>query len=438
MTDAVGGAVDGSAAGAAGTASADPAGRTVDLLVTGAAEILTCAADADDLIGSTSGGVAVDDGLIVAVGDVRGYTGRRVLDAAGGVLLPGFVDAHTHVVFGGSRVAEYAAAVGGYPAPVGSPAGIVGTMDQTRAASTAKLMAQASARVAEMLAAGTTTLESKSGYGLAPQQELRLLRVNRALADALPVTVVSSYLGAHAFPPGVDRDEYVAEVVDLIPQIAAEQLADFCDVYCDDGYFDLAQTRRILTAGLAAGLLPKLHLDAYNHTGAAALAAELGAVSVDHLNYTTDRELAELSAAGVVGVYLPCLEYAVAHPRPLDARRLVDAGMEVALATDICPGCWTTSMQLVIAMACRSGGMSVAAAVRAATYGAARSAGLADRTGSLEVGKRADLLVLDLPSHEDVAYRLGRNSVVAVVSAGRVVVETSTTGNNHSAGEGTG
>lgn len=407
---------------------ADPNGRLVDLLVTGAAEILTCAADAVDMIGSTSGGVAVDGGLIIAVGDVQGYTGRRVLDAAGGVVLPGFVDAHTHVVFGGSRVAEYAAAVGGYPVPVGTPTGIVGTMAQTRSSTTPELVGQASARVAEMLAAGTTALESKSGYGLAPQHELRLLRVNRALAKALPVTVVSSYLGAHAFPPGVDRDAYVDVVVDLIPQIAAEGLADFCDVYCDDGYFDLAQTRRILDAGIASGLAPKLHLDAYSHTGAAALAAELGAVSVDHLNYTTDRELAELAAAGVVGVYLPCLEYAVAHPRPLDGRRLAAAGLETALATDICPGCWTTSMQLAIAMACRSGGMSVAAAIRAATYGAALSAGLGDRAGSLETGKQADLLVLDLPSHEDVAYRLGRNSVAAVVSAGRVVLEASAPG----------
>lgn len=205
--------------------------------------------------------------------------------------------------------------------------------------------------------------------------------------------------------------------------MAAGRLAEFCDVYCDSGYFDLHQTRRILEAGLANGLTPKLHLDAYSHTGAAELAIELGAVIVDHLNFTPERELALLADAGIVGVYMPCLDYAVAHPRPVLARQLVAAGMEIALATDICPGCWVTDMQLVIAMACRSGGLSVAQAVRAATHGAARSMGRADTIGSLVPGYQADLVVLDHPSHEHLAYQLGRNAVTTVVKSGRVVKE---------------
>lgn len=393
----------------------------VDLLIAGAAELLTCAADAPDLIGRiTGGGVAIRDGLVVDVGDVSDYTADTMLDAAGGVVMPGFVDAHTHVVFGGTRAGEYVARAAGAEPPPGASVGILGTMSDTRATSADQLLVQSTARVAEMLNHGTTTLESKSGYGMQAQTELRLLQTNTDLQHSLPVEVVSTYLGAHAFPGDRSPSRYVAEVVELIPEIAERGLAQFCDAYCDVGYFDLTQTRTILEAGLAHGLRPKLHLDAYSHTGAAALAVDLGATSVDHLNHTTDTELAALGAAGVVGVYMPCLDYAVAHPNPLNPRRAIDAGMELALATDICPGCWTTSMQLAVAMACRAG-LSVAQAVRAATHGAARALGRHDRVGSLAPGMQADLVVLDVPSHEDIAYRLGRNAVTTVVKHGRIV-----------------
>lgn len=398
--------------------------RTVDLVITGAAELLTCAGDAPDLIGRiTGGGVAVDDGRVVAVGDVSRITGRRTLDARGGVVMPGFVDAHTHVVFGGSRVEEYAARVAGQSPRPGAPIGIVGTTDATRACTTEQLVDQAADRVREMLDHGTTTLESKSGYGLEPVAELRILEAARQLGRDLPVEVVSTYLGAHAFPRDVAPEDYVATVVRQIPVVAAAGLAEFCDVYCDEGYFDLDQTRRILEAGLAHGLRPKLHLDAYSHTGAAELAIELGAVSVDHLNHTPDNDLLRLAEAGITGVYMPCLDYTVGHPHPVWGRALVESGIEIALATDICPGCWVTDMQLAIAMACRSGGLSVAQAIRAATCGAARSLGREDRLGSLLPGHQADVVVLDLPRHEDLAYRLGRNSVTTVVKAGRVVKE---------------
>lgn len=402
----------------------DTATRTVDLVLTGAAEILTCAGDAPDLVGRiTGGGVAVDAGVVVAVGDVSRFSGRRTLDADGGVVMPGLVDAHTHVVFGGSRVEEYAARVAGLEPPAGAPVGIVGTTEATRACTTEQLVAQARGRVAEMADHGTTTLESKSGYGLDPAAELRILLASQRLDRDLPVEVATTYLGAHAFPRDLEPGDYVDAVVGQIPEVAARGLAEFCDVYCDEGYFDLAQTRRILEAGLAHGLRPKLHLDAYSDTGAADLAIELGAVSVDHLNHTPDRDLARLAEAGIVGVYMPCLDYAVGHPRPVRARALVDSGMEIALATDICPGCWVLDMQLAIAMACRSGGLTVAEATRAATYGAARSLGREARIGSLEPGKQADLVVLDLPSYEHLAYRIGRNSVTTVVKAGRIVKE---------------
>lgn len=397
----------------------------VDLLVTGAEELLTCAAGAPDLIGCTGGGVAVHEGRVVAVGDVSGYVGSQTVDASGRVVVPGFVDAHTHVVFAGSRVEEYAATVAGLPVPDGAPRGITGTTAATRSRTVADLVAQARPRLEEMLAHGTTTVESKSGYGLDVEAEGRILLTNRRLAEELPVEVVSTYLGAHAFPTDLAPDLWVERVVRQLPRVAAQGLADFNDVYCDAGYYDLAQTRRILETGLEHGLRAKLHLDAYSHTGAAELAIELGAVSVDHLNFTTEAEARRLAEAGITGVYLPCLEYAVAHPRPVNARRLAEEGLELALATDICPGGWTTSMQLAIAMACRAGGLSVAQAIRAATYGAARALGLADRVGSLEPGRQADLLVLDLPSHEHLGYRLGSNSVQTVVKRGRILKEAS-------------
>ncbi len=400
-----------------------PEPTTVDLVITGASELLTCAAGAPDLIGCTSGGVAVHDGQIAAVGDVSGYVGTRTIDASGKVVLPGFVDAHTHVVFGGSRVREYAARVGGLPVPEGAVQGITGTARATRELPAAELVAQAGPRLLEMIQHGTTTVESKSGYGLQVDAERRILEANRLLAADLPIDLVSTYLGAHAFPDDVAPETWVEQIIRQLPQVAAEGLADFNDVYCDEGYFDLDQTRRIFQAGLECGLRTKLHLDAYSHTGAAALAIEMGAVSVDHLNFTTLAEIGQLAEAGVAGVYMPCLDYAVAHPRPVQAHALAEAGMELAIATDICPGCWTTSMQLAIAMACRAGGLSVPQAVRAATHGGARALGLADRIGSLVVGHQADLIILDVSSHEELAYRLGRNSVETVIKNGRILTE---------------
>jgi imidazolonepropionase len=344
------------------------------------------------------------------------------------VVLPGFVDCHTHLVFGGSRVDEYAARLTGDDVAAlagrGIPVGITGTVAQTRDLSPDALVEEALPRLAEMLAAGTTTVESKSGYGLTTGSELRLLEANRRLGALQPIDIVSTFLGAHAFPPDVPPERYVDEVVaEMIPRAAEAGLATFCDVYCDDGYFTVEQTRRVLEAGLAHGLKPKIHLDQYAHTGAAALTAELGCVSADHLNFTRPEEIRRLAAAGVVGVATPGLDFAVAHPRPVDVRALIEGEMTVALATDLCPGCWLTSMPFVIALAGRLHRLSPAEAVRAATLGAARSLGLEGEVGSLEPGKLADVLILDVERHEDLAYRLGRNPVQTVVKRGQVVVE---------------
>jgi imidazolonepropionase len=344
-----------------------------------------------------------------------------VIDAAGGVVMPGFVDCHTHVVFGGSRVDEYTATCAAAPMPDDAPAGIVGTMMQTRPLD-ARALAEASAgRLRAMLAHGTTTVESKTGYGLSRDAELAMLEANVLLAEEVPVRIVSTYLGAHAFPPAADREAYVDEVCATIAEVAERGLATFCDVYVDEGYFTLGQGRRILASGRAHGLAPKLHLDAYSHTGAARLAAELGASTVDHLNHTPAEEVEALAAAGVIGVVMPLLDFAVQHDRPAHARTLLDRGLRLALATDCCPGCYATSMQVVIQHACRTGGLAVQAAIRAATIDAAAAAGCAHDTGSLEPGKAADLLILDTARFEDLAYRIGHNAVRVVMRAGEVV-----------------
>lgn len=415
--------------------ASEPTRPRASLLVAGAAQVLTCAADAPDLVGCIGAGVvAIGGDRILAVGTeaevaaaVDASRARRV-DARGGVVIPGFVDCHTHLVFAGSRVTEYAGRVQGEsPESLrarGIPVGIAGTARLLREASTDELVEQASERLRHMLACGTTSVEAKSGYGLSTEHELRMLSVHRTLGARQPVEIVSTLLGAHEFPDDRPRDHYLREIIDeMIPEAARLGLARFNDVYCDDGYYTVEESRTILEAGVAHGLRPKIHTDAYSRIGGSALAAELHAVSADHLNYATDEDLALLRDAKVVGVVMPALDFAVAHPRPAPARRLFAAGVEVALATDLCPGCWLESMSFVVQLACRQYGFSPAQALRAATRGAARALAIEDRVGSIEAGLQADLAIFAFPRYEDLAYRLGRGRARTVIKSGEVVHE---------------
>ena len=403
------------------------------LLLKNPSEILTCVPSGADRIGRVRGrSVLISGERILAVETdshlEAGYdlSGVDVLDCSGMILAPGFVDSHTHVVFGGTRVREYALRMTRTPAEVralGIPTGITASMAMTRAASEQALYAAAADRLKRMLAKGTTTVESKSGYGLDLENELKMLRVNRALAETsegLP-HIVSTFLGAHAFPPDVDRQDYVDEIIEeMIPAVAELNLARFCDVYIDEGYFNLDQTHRILLAAREAGLLLKIHADQYSALGGAELAAELGVVSVDHLNYTSVETMRKLADAGVVGVLMPLIDFAVRHPRPFDADGLRNSGMALALATDICPGGWTESMQLVMQFACRMHGFSPEEALYAATVGGAQALAL-DDWGAIAPGKLADIQIWDLPSFEDVIYRLGSNAVSQVILNGRPI-----------------
>ncbi len=404
-----------------------------DLVIADAAQLVTCAGDEYDAGVVAGGWLAIAGETILAAGGraaveaAADCSAAEVVDARGKVVAPGFVDSHTHLVFGGSRVDEYAAKMTTSDMDAirarGIGVGPMETVSRTREATSLELLAQSAVRLSGMLAAGTTTVESKSGYGLATETELELLRVNRALDAASPVDVLSTFLGAHGFPPEVARDRYIDILCEeMTPLIAQEGLAEFADVWCDDGYYTAEESRRILEACRAAGMEPKIHADAYSYIGGTDVAAEMRMVSADHLNFTPPEVMEKMAAAGVVGVIMPALDFAVRHPRPFDARTLIAAGMTLALATDICPGCWAESQQFVMALACRLYRMSPAEAVWAATAGGARALALDDR-GVLAAGKLADVQIWDVPQYEHAIYRLGGNVVERVYKRGELVVE---------------
>ncbi|MFQ5484635.1 MAG: imidazolonepropionase [Desulfobacterales bacterium] len=411
-----------------------------DLFINNAAEVVTCVSTASDKLGRIQGGMlAIGNGQILAVGPEEALkervdlTAAEKIDAGGRIVVPGFIDCHTHLIFGRSRVKEYALkmtrSVSDIEA-IGMKTGIPASIDMTREAGEEDLFLGALDRLGRMLRFGTTTVESKSGYGIRWEDELKMLRVNKRLAGVQPIEVVSTFLGAHDFPPEIDRNDtnqrnaYIRELTDeMIPKVAENKLAEFCDIYCDAGYYSASESENILGTGLAFGLAPRIHTDAYANIGGSSLAASLPTVTADHLNYTTEEEMHRMAAAGVIGVVLPALDFAVAHPKPFSARLMLSAGMTLALGTNLNPGNWTESMHLVMQLACRNHGMSPTEAMLAATTGAARAIRRENRIGCLAEGYQADIQIWDLPSFEDVIYRIGQNAVWMVVKSGKIVVE---------------
>jgi imidazolonepropionase len=401
------------------------------ILFTGAAEVVTCDGP-DDACVRNGGAVLVVDGRIAAVGNEAelgpaAAQAERV-DCAGGIITPGFVDSHTHAVFGTWRAAEYEMRSRGVPymeiARRGG--GINASVRDVRARSEDELFELAVHRLDAVLRAGTTTVEIKSGYGLDTASELKQLRVVRRLRDAVPLAVVPTFLGAHEFPPEYrdDRDAYVDLLVsEMIPAVAAEGLAVFCDVFMEPGVFTAAQTRRVLEAGLEHGLQPKLHADELENSGAAELAAELGAASADHLGAISDAGIAALAGSTTVATLLPATLLFLGKTRYAPARRLLDSGAAVALATDFNPGSSPTpGMPLVLTLACSQMGMTPLEAIIASTAGGARALGLDDGTGTLRHGAPADLVVWDLRDHRELPYRFGSPPLRGVWKGGRRVV----------------
>jgi imidazolonepropionase len=330
------------------------------------------------------------------------------IDAGGRAAIPGFVDSHSHLVFAGDRAEEFAARMAGESYAAG---GIRTTVAATRAATDEQLTAHVARLVAEMRVQGTTTVEIKSGYGLTVRDEARSLAVARQFTDE------TTFLGAHVVPADTDPDEYVELVTGPMLEAAAPY-ARWIDVFCEDGAFDVDQARTILEAGAAVGLRGRLHANQLTYGGGVRLAAELGLAAVDHCTYLSDDDVSALADSGTVATLLPGVEFSTKQPYP-DARRLLDAGVSIALASDCNPGsCFTSSMPLCVALAVREMGLTPTEAVVASTLGGARALGR-DDVGVLAPGKRADLVLLDAPSHLHLAYRPGVPLVAGTWVGGR-------------------
>jgi len=415
----------------------------VDLLIHSAAQLCVIPGHAGgpqrglrlgDLGLIADGAVAIAEGRIVAVGpsaEMRSQVSAKAeMDASGRVVTPGFVDPHTHVVWAGDRAGEFELRLGGttYMQIMAAGGGIMSTVRATRAASLEQLMAETRPRLDRMLAHGTTTVEAKTGYGLTLEDELKQLEAIAHLNATHPIDLVPTLLAAHAVPDEFREqpDTYVDLIVEeMLPAVARERLHQiplFCDVFCEEGAFTLAQARRILERAKALGFGLKIHADEFAALGGTALAVELGATSADHLVCTPPQEIALLGRSDTIAVALPGTPFGLGQPGYTPARALLEAGAALALATDCNPGtCWCESMPFILALACRALRLTPAQALAAATINAAYAVGLGDRIGSLEVGKQADLLIHDVPDYRHLAYRFGANPVAVVIKRGLVV-----------------
>lgn len=382
-----------------------------------------------------NGSVWIENGTIVAVGAddelTRQFADRlaeaEVIDAKGKTVTPGLVDPHTHLVYAGSREHEWTMRLGGatYMEIMNAGGGIHATTKATREASEEMLYEESKRRLDQFLLHGVTTVEAKSGYGLSLEHEIKQLEVAKRLDDTHPVDIVSTFLGAHAVPPEWkhDPDEYVRLVIDeMIPEVSRRGLAEFNDVFCERGVFTPDQARLILEAGKEHGLTPKIHADEIEPYGGAELAAEVGAISADHLLRASDEGIRRMADGGVIGVLLPGTAFFL-MTQAADARRLIDAGVPVALATDCNPGSSpTVSLPLVMSLACLHMRMTPAEALAAATINAAHAIGRAHMIGSLEPGKKADLVVFNVPNYVQIMYYYGVNHAETVIKDGKVVV----------------
>jgi len=404
--------------------------ETVDLLIKNANELVTLNGpnrsrikkEMSNLSIIKSGSVAVNNGKIIETGKNLKYKAKKTIDASGKTVIPGFVDPHTHVVFAGSREFELDMKLKGssYMDILKQGGGIFYTVNQTRKATDKDLIDQSKKRLDIMLRHGTTTCEAKTGYGLNTDTELRILKIQKKLNETHKIDIISTFLGAHAVPKKYSTEEYVDVVVnEMIPKV--KKLAKFCDVFCEKNVFTIEQSRKILDAGKKHGLKPKIHADEIVDTGGAGLAAEIDAISADHLLMSSDRGLKQMAKKAVIGVLLPGTPFSLMMQKYSPARKMINFGVPVALATDLNPNCWTENMQLMIQLACFNMKMTPAEAVCAATFNAACAIDQNDKIGSLEKGKEADLLILDCSNYMQIPYHFGVNLVETVIKKGKIL-----------------
>ena len=376
-----------------------------------------------------NGGVAINRGRIVAVASTvlleRKFRAKTLIDAKDEIILPGLVDPHTHLVFGGSREGEFQKRIAGVPymEVLRKGGGIIETVNLTRQTTTESLFHLGEQRLNTCLELGSTTVEIKSGYGLSLDDEVRILRIIRDLEKRHPCRVVPTFLGAHAVPPYETSSEYVTTVREqMLPRVAEEKLAVFCDVFCEQGAFDRSEAEGILRKAARLGLHSKIHADQFSDSRGTEIANKVRATSADHLVHSSIKEIERMETTKVVPVVLPASSHSLLSKDSADARTMIDLGLPVALGTDFSPSNWVLGQLTVAALASRDLKMSAREIIRGITINAAMALGLDKKRGSLELGKEADLVTLKVPNHNSVGYSYGENIVDNVLIGGKWVV----------------
>ncbi len=407
-----------------------------DLLIENASELLTLAGgqrigkeQLNDLKIIKNGAVAVKNGKIAAVGETlelsRYVKAKKKIDASGKVVMPGLIDSHTHILYAGTRENEFVMKLQGVPylEILKNGGGILRTVRDTRKAGETELVDITKKRLDKMLQNGTTTVEIKSGYGLSTKDEIKMLNAIKSLQKNYKnMDVVPTFLWAHATPPEHSADSYVDLIVnEMLPKVSG--MARFCDVFCEKDVFSIEQSRRILDEAKKYGMKLKIHADEMYDTGSAALAAEVGATSAEHLLHASDDGIKRMAEKHVTATLLPAVPIYMVSDQYAPAKKMIDAGVPVAIATDSCPNCPIESMQLAMQLASLKMRMTPAEVISASTINAAYAIGKEEKIGSLEVGKQADILIMDAPNHGFIPYQLGANYVEKVIKKGKVVVD---------------
>jgi imidazolonepropionase len=411
----------------------------VDLIIKNAGELLTLSPSFKEESGLgmiQNGAVAVKKGRIFWVGKTEELSGKfslnrdgREMDATGKVVMPGLIDAHTHLIFAGSRENEFEQRIQGlsYQEIAGRGGGILSTVEATRRSSFDELLSLGRRRLDRMLSKGVTTVEAKSGYGLSLHDEMKILRVMKALRESHPIDLVPTFLGAHTLPKECreDRARYMGLLTEeMIPKVAEERLAEFCDVFCEEKAFTLEESKKILETGKRYGLKPKIHADQLSSGGGAELAAEVHAYSADHLEYASPEGIRKMAEKGVTAVLLPGASFFLCMKKYPPARDMIEQGMAVSLATDLNPGSsMTESLPMVMTMGCTMYKLLPKEVIQATTIHAARSMGREKEIGSLEVGKQADIVLLDIPNYRYLPYHFGVDHVETVIKKGKMIYQ---------------
>lgn len=419
--------------------------QTADLIIKNARELVTCSGGSNkpkigeelkNLYIIENGWTAVVGNMIAAVGTEEEVKSKveitdktQIIDAAGKTVLPGLVDSHTHLAFGGSRENELELKLKGVPYLdiLAQGGGILSTVRATRSASKEELKEASVKYLNQMLAQGTTTAEAKSGYGLTTEDEIKQLEVIKELNEEHPIDLVPTFLGAHAIPTefkGGNEDRFVDIVVnEMMPAVKEKGLAEFCDVFCEKGVFDVHQSRKVLEKAKELGFKLKIHSDEIYPLGGTELAAELRATSADHLLVVTDEGIEKLAEAGVIGVLLPGTTFNLREDHYAPARKMIEKGAAIALATDFNPGsCPTNSMDIIMTIGCLYLRLVPAEVINAITINAAHAIDRAHLVGSIEEGKQADIVIFDAPNHQYLCYRFGTNLVEKVIKKGKLVI----------------